>query len=519
MLVVSRYGADAVRLYLINSPVVRAEPLAFKELGVLQNLKEIFLPWLNTYRFFVQSVQRAERDEGWVFERDTARSTSILTTNIMDKWIMAALHGLIKFVREEMAAYRLYTVIPRLVNFITQLTNWYVRLNRSRLKGSLGLQDTKCGLSTMYVVLVNLSTLMSPFTPFFAECMYQKLVIPTKEEEKSVHFLMIPEPDLSLIDEEIETRMKHMQEVVTLGRLCRGNDIPLKRPLRELIIVHETEKTLDGIRKLESYIKLELNVKNVTYTTEEEKYCTLKAKGDGQVLGSKLGKKFGVINKKLQAMNHKELSAFQKAGSLEIEGETLTLDEVHMNRQVLVDELKFQAKVGALNITVVLDTFVDQTLIQEQTAREIMNRVQRLRRSSGIQPEDVVDIFYDVKSGDVAEMDAAILNNHDLIIGTLRRQVHSIQKRATHACEIGTSNEEFGDFVVSVSLYWPCVGFASDDVLMTALKATSAAVTSVKTTVASMNLGWLELNAVESLTLIIDGDKYALEAGKHYMLP
>ena len=129
--VVDQYGADALRMYLINSPVVRAEELKFREEGVLGVVKEVFLPWYNAFRFFLQNVERWE-SSGKTFVPSVEKVKS--TTNATDIWISAATQELIKFVHQEMAAYRLYTVMPALVKFVTQLTNWYVRLNRDRLK-------------------------------------------------------------------------------------------------------------------------------------------------------------------------------------------------------------------------------------------------------------------------------------------------------------------------------------------------------------------------------------------------
>lgn len=152
MQVVNKFGADALRLYLINSPVVRAENLRFKEEGVRDIIKDVFLPWYNAYRFFVQNLERLERvsimfslkskpviylhfrpqEDGIKFIY--AENESNLSTNVMDRWIISYTQSLLLFVHQEMAAYRLYTVVPRLVRFVDYLTNWYVRMNRKRLK-------------------------------------------------------------------------------------------------------------------------------------------------------------------------------------------------------------------------------------------------------------------------------------------------------------------------------------------------------------------------------------------------
>ncbi|TDH71676.1 hypothetical protein CCR75_007000 [Bremia lactucae] len=121
--ILQKYGADALRLYLINSPVVRAEPVQFHAPGVLGVIREIVLPWFNSARFFTQQATRLQLETGVAFVPN--REAALASTNVMDSWIIAALHNLIKFVHKEMQAYRLYTVVPRPVSFIGQLTNWY----------------------------------------------------------------------------------------------------------------------------------------------------------------------------------------------------------------------------------------------------------------------------------------------------------------------------------------------------------------------------------------------------------
>merc|ERR1712238_468751 len=172
---INKYGADALRMYLINSPVVRAESLKFQETGVYGVLRQVFLPWYNTFRFFIQNLERWE-SAGNKFVPSLEKVKD--TNNATDVWISAATQGLIKFVHEEMQAYRLYTVMPALVRFVTQLTNWYLRLNRDRMKGLESGGDSheaETGLQVLYDVLLSVTILMAPFTPFITEYFYQHL--------------------------------------------------------------------------------------------------------------------------------------------------------------------------------------------------------------------------------------------------------------------------------------------------------------------------------------------------------
>lgn len=237
--ILSKYGADALRLYLINSPVVRAEPLRFKEDGVFSVLKDLFLPWYNAYRFLVQNVRRVEEETTQAFNPFAPGQEAV---NVLDRWIASATSSLVTYVKIEMEAYRLYTVVPRLVSFIGQLTNVYVRYNRSRLKGKNGDDDTRRALAALYNVLLVLCKTMAPFTPFFVEKMYQNLrrCLPDGgDTEPSIHFCMFPEATADDLDTRVETSVVRMQAVIETGRQIRErNNKSLKTPLKRMIVVH-----------------------------------------------------------------------------------------------------------------------------------------------------------------------------------------------------------------------------------------------------------------------------------------
>jgi isoleucyl-tRNA synthetase len=237
--VLNQYGADALRLYLINSPVVRAEPLRFKETGVFSVLKDIFLPWYNAYRFFIQNVRRVEETSGHHFNPFILDQKAV---NILDRWIASATSSLVTFVKTEMCAYRLYTVVPRLVSFIGQLTNIYVRYSRSRLKGKFGEIESRNALATLFEVLLVLCKTMAPFTPFFVEKLYQNLrhCLPDQGDmEPSIHFCKFPEAAEQAHDARVEASVNRIQTVIELGRHIRErNSRPLKTPLKRMTVAH-----------------------------------------------------------------------------------------------------------------------------------------------------------------------------------------------------------------------------------------------------------------------------------------
>ena len=264
MIVVNKYGADALRLYVINSPVVRAETLRFKEEGVRDILKDVFLPWYNAFRFLLQNIEAFSETSGepYIWNENTCLGQS---DNVMDKWIISFSQSLLAFVKREMAAYRLYTVLPRLMKFIDNLTNWYVRTNRKRIKGeNTTHEDCRNALDTLFSVIFTMVRVFAPFTPFLTENMYQSLKAMlgdsfNSKEKGSVHFLMIPQPRTDLINEDIERAVSRMQTVVELGRVLRDRKtMPVKYPLPELVLIHKDQECLQDVQSLEvlDYIRI-----------------------------------------------------------------------------------------------------------------------------------------------------------------------------------------------------------------------------------------------------------------------
>lgn len=154
-------------MFLVNSPIVRGDNLRFREEGVREVISRVLLPWLNSFRFFLGQVNLLRKSSSHEFKYDPHAPVS---NNVMDRWILARCQSLIKLVREEMAAYRLYTIIPRLLALVDELTNWYIRFNRKRLKGEDGLQDTIAALNTLFETLFTLCITMVKIYQIFSIC-------------------------------------------------------------------------------------------------------------------------------------------------------------------------------------------------------------------------------------------------------------------------------------------------------------------------------------------------------------
>ncbi|XP_069002525.1 isoleucine--tRNA ligase, cytoplasmic [Embiotoca jacksoni] len=401
-LIVQKYGADALRLYLINSPVVRAENLRFKEEGVRDVLKDVFLPWYNAYRFLVQNVQRLQKEDGiqFLYNENMAKQSN----NIMDKWIQSFTQSLIQFFKVEMGAYRLYTVVPRLVKFVDMLTNWYVRTNRRRLKGESGTEDCLWALETLFSVLFSMCRLMAPFTPFITEVMYHNLrhlIDPASVEEKdtsSIHYLMLPQVRKNLIDKRIESAVSQMQSVIELGRVIRDRKtLPVKYPLKEVVVIHQDPEALKDIQSLQKYILEELNVRQLTLSTDKDKYgIHLRAEPDHMVLGKRLKGAFKAITASIKELTNEQLEAFQKTGSIMVDGHELHEEDLRLMYtfdQSSGSAAQYEAHSDA-QVLVLLDVSPDQSMVDEGVAREVINRIQKLRKKGHLVPSDEITVYY-----------------------------------------------------------------------------------------------------------------------------
>ena len=403
-LVMDRYGADALRLYLINSPVVRAEPLRFKEAGVKEIVAKVLLPLWNSYKFFDGQVALLKKVEGVDFVFDPKAETT--NVNVMDRWILACCQSLLKFVNQEMAGYRLYTVVPRLLGLIDSTTNWYIRFNRKRLKGELGLEDTQHALNTLFEVLYTLVRGLAPFTPFLTDNIYQRLLphIPAAlqgEDNRSVHFLSFPEVREELFDEVVERRVGRMQKVIELARTSREKrSIGLKSPLKTLVVIHQDQQYLDDVQSLQGYILEELNVRDLVLSSDEAKYnVQYSVSADWPILGKKLKKDGQKVRKALPSLSSDDVKRFVADKKIVVDGIELVEGDLLVKRDVKDDEASKDLETRTDDdVLIILDVTLHPELAQEGLAREIINRAQRLRKKAGLVPTDDVKMEYRILS-------------------------------------------------------------------------------------------------------------------------
>jgi len=255
---------------------------------------------------------------------------------------------------------------------------------------------------------------MAPFTPFLSEYFYQNLrrILPADQVEDSVHYLMFPEPVKEAINPRIEEAVSRLQAVITLGRTARERRaLPLKFPLNRLTVIHKDQQYRKDVDSLKSYILEELNVREVV-TTPDDTTVGLTAKPDFKSLGTRLKKDLPKVQKAIQTLTHQQLQELATAGSLVIEGHVITAEEMHVTKEYKGDKKKNEASWDE-NVLVIMDIDQDEGMRTEGLAREVMNRVQKLRKKAGIHPTDPIEAFYQVDSS--SEIAAVINKKGDFI--------------------------------------------------------------------------------------------------------
>lgn len=388
--VIHKYGADALRLYLINSPVVNADTLAFKETGVKDVIKDLLNKWYNAYKLLTENILAVEASTGKRFLLDDSFKSS---DDVLDKWILSSLQSLVKFVREEMAAYRLYTVVPKLVSFIEDLTNWYVRLNRNRIKGKNGLEDSVKALSVLGHVLLTLCTTMAPFTPYFVEYIYLNLrhILPENQREDSVHYLDFPCVDESLINVDIEVKVKLMQEIIESARTSRdATNSPIRKPLRYLFVYVENETQLRDVQSLESYFLSELNIKELKVKQDAKDEIEVKIQVNWNTLGKRLKGAAKQVSTALSSLPSSEIANFKASGQIEVIGHVLTSEDVFFFYEFKGTDTSrtYHSSGSESKLVVVIDTTREEELETEHFVAEVLNRIQRLRKEAKLKVTD-----------------------------------------------------------------------------------------------------------------------------------
>jgi isoleucyl-tRNA synthetase len=396
--ILEEQGADALRAFLVNSPVLRAEPLRFNNDGVREVVRTVLLPLWNTYSFF---TTYAEADG--ITAADLASAPPVDSRPELDRWILSVLQGLVANVNQQMEGYYLFNVVPPILGFVEDLTNWYVRRSRRRFWRTRESDDLDklSAFATLYEVLGCFVTVLAPVLPFISEHIYQDLVVRLdRTAPASVHHCLFPVADEKVINRELEAAMETVRSVVGLGHgLRKQHRLKVRRPLKTVTVITHDEGQRQALKDHNDLIMDELNVRHVEVVAAGAGLVELSAKPDFRRLGPRLGSRMGQVAAAIADLRSDQIDYLASGGGLDLAGTTITGADLVIQRSpapgILVE--------SAGQLTVAFDIATDPSLEAEGLAREVVSRIQLLRREGGLAVTDRITVAWSTEDHRLAD--------------------------------------------------------------------------------------------------------------------
>ncbi|ACF44482.1 isoleucine--tRNA ligase [Pelodictyon phaeoclathratiforme] len=380
-----RYGADALRWYLlVASPPWR--PKSFNSDEIEEEQRKFFRAFINSYNFFVlyANVDRFTFAEPIIPVQERSE---------LDRWVLSCLNSLVDAVHMRMEQYDL-TGAVRLINDFTvdDLSNWYIRRSRKRFwKSDMG-PDKIAAYQTLYGVLETLSKLLAPFTPFLAERIFLNLNrVSGLDSAESVHLADFPLLDLSAIDRPLEQRMKKAQIITSLVRTMREKaSIKVRQPLKRILLAVSDAAAREEYALVGAIIMEEVNVQKIEYIEEEGSVISKKVKPNFKTLGPRFGKEMKALAEAIRVMSHKQIAHLEKEGQLSLELDGRIFELLREDVEIMHEDIEgwLVASDEANGIMVALDTEMTEELEMQGLSRELVSRIQALRKESGL---DITD--------------------------------------------------------------------------------------------------------------------------------
>jgi isoleucyl-tRNA synthetase len=384
MEVVNHSGADALRIFLIHSAVIKAEDLRYSDEGVRDVLKSIILPLWNAYSFFVTYANIDGISPGAPPDNPA---------NPLDKWILSAAQTLIIKVDAALSAYTLDKAIDPIVEFIDLLNNWYIRRSRRRFWRSENDGDKVEAYSSLYAALKTLISVACPFMPFTTEAIYQNLK-GNRKDPISIHLTDWPVADEKRIDRQLEFKMAVVQHSVAIGRALRSKyDVKVRQPLRMVELVTRDEAERGALSEMREIIGEELNVKEVVFGDNEADLVEYEAKANFRVLGKELGANMKAAAAQIASLPRGDIEKILSGGEVEI---TVAGVGVKLNAAKLDIKRIEKSGLKVLNegsLTVALDTEITEDLQSEGDVRDLVRGVQNIRKESGLNVSDRITLY------------------------------------------------------------------------------------------------------------------------------
>ncbi|GHU33749.1 isoleucine--tRNA ligase [Spirochaetia bacterium] len=382
MEVVNRFGADALRLFLIHSSVVKADDLRYSDEGVRDVLKSIIIPLWNAYSFFVTYAN---------IDKVSPAGAPETPVNPLDQWILSAAETLVERVRSALDSYDLSRAIDPILDYIDFLNNWYIRRSRRRFWRSENDADKVEAYHSLYTALKTLITVAAPFMPFTTDAIWQNLRLDTDPE--SVHLADFPEVHESRRNPELEYRMEAVQHAVSMGRALRSHyNLKVRQPLQRVELVTRNPEEKAALAGMDDIIREELNVKEVWFRENEEDLVSYEVKANFRVLGKELGKDMKTAAEKIADLSPEQIRQILagKSVALEVAGSSieLTTEKIDIRR---IEKSGFRV-LNEGTLTVALDTEITPELAAEGDIRDLIRGLQNLRKESGFAVSDRIHL-------------------------------------------------------------------------------------------------------------------------------
>ena len=435
---IEQYGSDPLRWYMITN----ASPwdnIKFDIDGIEEVRRKFFGTLYNTYSFFalyanVDGFDYSEPDVDWK-ERPE-----------IDRWILSLLNSLVKDVDGFLDTYEPTRAGRAISDFVNDnLSNWYVRLNRRRFWGGGMTADKLSAYQTLYTCLETVAKLMAPIAPFYADRLFCDLIAATgREKVESVHLSEFPVCNEALIDKDLEERMQMAQDVSSMVlALRRKVNIKVRQPLQTIMVPVVDAHQQESIEAVKTLILNEVNVKELKFVDNAAGILVKKIKPDFKKLGPRYGKIMKALAAAIQKMSQEEINVFEKAGTftLTVEGQEAVIERADV--EIISEDIPGWLVANEGRLTVALDITVTEALRKEGLARELVNRIQNLRKSSGYDITDKISVT--VLSNDV--MDEAIKDFNSYIAN----QVLAVSMEITDVISDATELD-FEDFKLSIRI-------------------------------------------------------------------
>ncbi|WP_316805801.1 isoleucine--tRNA ligase [Pedobacter agri] len=389
---INKYGADATRWYMISN----ANPwdnLKFDIDGIEEVRRKFFGTLYNTYAFF---ALYANIDK---FEIDKNNLSNVADRTELDRWILSLLQNLINEVDEAYNAYEPTKATRAIQAFVDEhLSNWYIRLSRRRFwKGEM-TDDKRAAYETLYTCLETLAQLMSPVAPFFADWLYRNLSVNDKNAEQSVHLTLWTAADESLIDTDLNERMVYAQDISSMVlSLRKKSSINVRQPLEKILIPSLNGDFEQKIGKVADYILSETNIKHIEFITDTQGIVKKKVKPNFKVLGAKVGKSMKAVADAINNFTQENIFELEKEGQISIStdpklGESINYDVQLSDVEIIAEDIPGWQVTNLGSLTVALDVTISEELKQEGISRELVNRIQNLRKELNFEVTDKIKV-------------------------------------------------------------------------------------------------------------------------------